>query len=207
MTELRYDVLGIGNAIVDVIAQADEEFIARLGIVKGTMTLIDAERAEALYAMMGPAVEMSGGSEANTIVGVASFGGKAAFIGKVADDDFGRIFGHDIRAAGVAFETPPAKSGSAPTARSHAPSRGCSSTTGNDLPGRPSGCAPGHASPSSGRVCASRALESGYGSRRRSRSSGSGRRSRTPPPSSLRCHLCKHSGEGTRSSGRTRAMS
>jgi adenosine kinase len=116
MTVTRYDVLGIGNAIVDVIARAEEDFLLRQGMRKGGMALIDADRAEAIYQAMGPAVEVSGGSAANTIVGVASLGARAAFIGKVKDDLLGRAFAHDIRAAGVTFATTPAAVG-APTGR------------------------------------------------------------------------------------------
>jgi adenosine kinase len=111
MTASRYDVLGIGNAIVDVIAHAEDDFLVAHGMHKGTMALIDEARAETIYQAMGPAVESSGGSAANTIVGVASFGGRAAFVGKVKDDDLGRAFAHDIRAARVGFETPPASDG------------------------------------------------------------------------------------------------
>lgn len=117
MTGIRYDVVGIGNAIVDIIGRCDDAFLKSRALTKGGMQLVDAAVVGELYKGMGPAVEISGGSAANTIVGVASFGGKAAFIGKVSDDEFGRIFAHDIRAAGVAFETPAAKGG-APTARS-----------------------------------------------------------------------------------------
>ena len=116
MASHRYDVLGIGNAIVDIISRAEEDFIIRQGMRKGTMALIDEPRAEAIYDAMGPAVEISGGSAANTIVGVAGFGARAAFVGKVRDDQLGRAFAHDIRAAGVAFDTPPASDG-ASTAR------------------------------------------------------------------------------------------
>jgi sugar/nucleoside kinase (ribokinase family) len=116
MASHRYDVLGIGNAIVDIISRAEEDFILRQGMRKGTMALIDEPRAEAIYDAMGPAVEISGGSAANTIVGVAGFGARAAFVGKVRDDQLGRAFAHDIRAAGVAFDTPPASDG-ASTAR------------------------------------------------------------------------------------------
>jgi adenosine kinase len=116
MTLTRYDVLGIGNAIVDVLARAEEDFLLRQGMRKGGMALIDADRAEAIYQAMGPAVEVSGGSAANTIVGVASLGARAAFIGKVKDDLLGRAFAHDIRAAGVTFATTPAADG-APTGR------------------------------------------------------------------------------------------
>ena len=107
----RYDVIGIGNAIVDVIARAEDDFLVAHGMHKGTMALIDEPRAEKIYQAMGPAVESSGGSAANTIVGVASFGCQAAFVGKVKDDVLGRAFAHDIRAARVAFDTPPADDG------------------------------------------------------------------------------------------------
>jgi adenosine kinase len=111
MAEARFDVLTIGNAIVDVIARAEDDFLVAHGMHKGGMALIDEQRAAAIYAAMGPAVESSGGSAANTIVGVASFGGRAAFVGKVKDDELGRTFAHDIRAARVAFDTKPAKHG------------------------------------------------------------------------------------------------
>ncbi|HEY7690461.1 MAG TPA: adenosine kinase, partial [Dongiaceae bacterium] len=117
MADTRFDVATIGNAIVDIITKADEKFLSDQGLIKGAMTLIDAERASGLYGRMGPAIEASGGSAANTAAGVASLGGRAAFIGKVADDQFGGLFRHDIRAAGVAFDTPMAADG-APTARS-----------------------------------------------------------------------------------------
>ncbi len=117
MAQAALDVVGIGNAIVDVIAQADNAFLARQGLAKGAMQLIDAARAEALYAEMGPGIEMSGGSAGNTMAGIASLGGKGAYIGKVADDQLGRVFAHDMRATGVRFETAPLKGG-APTARS-----------------------------------------------------------------------------------------
>jgi len=111
MTEASIDLLGIGNAIVDVIANAEDAFLAREGLVKGTMTLIDAARADALYQMMGPAIEASGGSAGNTMAGLASLGGTGAYIGKVRDDLLGQIYRHDITAAGVRFETPAATSG------------------------------------------------------------------------------------------------
>lgn len=111
MPSARYDVLGIGNAIVDVIARAEEDFLLKQGMRKGTMALIDEQRAQAIYDAMGPAVETSGGSAANTIVGIASLGARAAFVGKIKDDGLGRAFAHDIRAAGVAFETAPAAAG------------------------------------------------------------------------------------------------
>ena len=111
MSSVRYDVLGFGNAIVDVIARADDDFLVRQQMRKGGMSLIDEARAQAVYDAMGPAVEISGGSAANTIVGIAGFGGRAGFVGKVKDDELGRTFAHDIRAAGVAFDTPPAADG------------------------------------------------------------------------------------------------
>ena len=111
MSSLRYDVLGFGNAIVDVIARADDAFLAKQDMRKGGMSLIDETRAQAIYDAMGPAVEISGGSAANTIVGVAGFGAKAGFVGKVKNDTLGNTFAHDIRAAGVEFDTPPAADG------------------------------------------------------------------------------------------------
>jgi len=111
MASTRFDVLGIGNAIVDVIARTEDDFLAKQNMRKGAMQLIDEAQAVGIYDAMGPAVEVSGGSAANTIVGVASLGGRAAFIGKIKDDDLGRVFAHDIRAAGVAFATPPASAG------------------------------------------------------------------------------------------------
>jgi sugar/nucleoside kinase (ribokinase family) len=107
----RIDVVGIGNALVDVLSHESHEFVAAQDLTPGAMTLIDTERAEALYAAMGPAVEISGGSAANTLVGVTSFGGGAAFVGRVADDELGAVFGHDIRAAGVEFRAKPASGG------------------------------------------------------------------------------------------------
>jgi sugar/nucleoside kinase (ribokinase family) len=111
MIQASIDVVGIGNAIVDVLAHSEEEFLAREGLVKGTMTLIDAGRADALYRIMGPAIEASGGSAGNTMAGIASLGGAGAYIGKVRDDFLGQVYRHDITAAGVRFETPPATSG------------------------------------------------------------------------------------------------
>src|SRR5262245_38251547 len=113
----NHDVVGIGNAIVDIIGRCDDAFLAKFGRTKGSMELVDAATVLKLYDAMGPAIEISGGSVANTMVGVSSFGGKAGFIGKTADDQFGEIFRHDIRAAGVTFTTPPA-SGGEPTGRS-----------------------------------------------------------------------------------------
>lgn len=117
MTDAAYDVLGIGNAIVDVIAPTDEAFLVEHALVKGSMALVDEARAGAIYRSMGPALEMSGGSAANTVAGIAALGGCGAYIGKVKADQLGTVFRHDIRAAGVAFETPPAADGPA-TARS-----------------------------------------------------------------------------------------
>jgi adenosine kinase len=111
MSSVQYDVLGIGNAIVDVIARTEDDFLVKHGMHKGTMALIDEARAAAIYDSMGPAIEVSGGSGANTIAGVASFGGRAAFVGKVKKDTLGEVFTHDIRATGVAFTTPPAADG------------------------------------------------------------------------------------------------
>jgi sugar/nucleoside kinase (ribokinase family) len=111
MTLARYDVLGIGNAIVDVIARTEEDFLLKQDMRKGTMALIDEARAQAIYEAMGPATEMSGGSAANTIVGLASLGGRAAFVGKIKADGLGQAYAHDIRAAGVSFTTPPAADG------------------------------------------------------------------------------------------------
>lgn len=117
MTSKRYDVLALGNAIVDVIATAEEDFLTGHGLVKGSMALIDEARAEALYAAMGPGKVISGGSAANTIAGLASFGGKGAFIGKVKADQLGGLYRHDLTSLGVAFDTAAATDGPA-TARS-----------------------------------------------------------------------------------------
>jgi sugar/nucleoside kinase (ribokinase family) len=113
---IQYDVVGIGNALVDVIAHADDAFIGRNDLVKGSMTLVDTDRALYLYEALGSAIEMSGGSAANTMCGVASFGGSAAYIGKVSDDELGRVFGHDCRAVGVQFR-PGAPADGTPTGR------------------------------------------------------------------------------------------
>jgi sugar/nucleoside kinase (ribokinase family) len=110
------DVVGIGNALVDVLTHEDEAFIEANGLMKGAMTLVDTERAEELYAHMGRAIETSGGSAANTISGVASFGGKAAYIGRVRDDQLGTVFAHDLRATGAVFRCAPATDGP-PTGR------------------------------------------------------------------------------------------
>jgi sugar/nucleoside kinase (ribokinase family) len=117
MADSRFDVATIGNAIVDIITKTDDKFLQDQELIKGAMTLIDADRASSLYRKMGPAIEASGGSAANTAAGVASLGGRAAFIGKVAQDQFGGVFRHDIRAAGVAYDTPQETEGP-PTARS-----------------------------------------------------------------------------------------
>ncbi|MCU0307009.1 MAG: adenosine kinase [Thermoleophilia bacterium] len=111
--EPAIDILGIGNAIVDVLAHTDDGALADLGLHKGTMSLIDGDRVPAIYASMAPGVECSGGSAANTVAGAALLGARTAFIGKVKDDTLGHIFRHDIRSAGVAFDTPPAADGSA----------------------------------------------------------------------------------------------
>jgi sugar/nucleoside kinase (ribokinase family) len=103
----RFDVIGIGNALVDVIAPAQEEFLVTHGLVKGSMTLVETDRALQLYGALDAAVEMSGGSAANTMVGVSSFGSRAAYIGKVNNDDLGDVFGHDMRAVGVSFGRAP----------------------------------------------------------------------------------------------------
>ena len=116
MAQAEFDVLGIGNAIVDILAITEDDFLVREGLSKSTMHLIDAARADALYSHMGPAIEASGGSAGNTIAGVASLGGRGAFIGKVADDAFGDIYRHDMRAQGAHFDTAPL-AGGAPTAR------------------------------------------------------------------------------------------
>ncbi|HET6949256.1 MAG TPA: adenosine kinase [Acidimicrobiales bacterium] len=115
--EASLDVVGIGNALVDVISHETDEFIAEHGLVKNSMTLIDTERAEQLYAAMGPGIEASGGSAGNTMAGVASFGGRAAYMGRVADDQLGAVYAHDMSAQGVVFHNVPALDGP-PTGRS-----------------------------------------------------------------------------------------
>src|ERR1700752_1004993 len=107
MADAKYDVLGVGNAIFDVLVKTDEAFLVSHGMTKGSLALIDEAQAASIYRDMGPATEMSGGSAANTIVGIASLGARAAFVGKVKDDQLGRVFAHDIRAAGVGFDTQP----------------------------------------------------------------------------------------------------
>ncbi len=116
MSKGNLDVVGIGNAIVDVLSKTDDSFLQNNGIRKGTMTLVEAAQAEDLYAKVGPGVEVSGGSAANTVAALASLGSTAGFIGKVAQDQLGSVFRHDIRAAGVTFETAPLVKG-VPTAR------------------------------------------------------------------------------------------
>src|SRR5688572_12420186 len=118
MENPTHDVLTLGHAIVDVLSHCDDGLIARVGLVKGSMSLIDGEQATTIYGAMGPGIEVSGGSAANTAAGVASLGGRAAFVGKVRDDELGHIFTHDLRAAGVAFDTTAAPGGAGPdTAR------------------------------------------------------------------------------------------
>jgi len=117
MSEKKFDVTAIGNAIVDVLAQADDALLAAHNLPKGAMNLIDAEAAERLYAIMGAGIEASGGSAGNTIAGIAALGGRGAYIGKVANDQLGDVFTHDIHAVGVAYDTAPLTAG-LPTARS-----------------------------------------------------------------------------------------
>jgi sugar/nucleoside kinase (ribokinase family) len=117
MNSPRFDVTAIGNAIVDVLARADDALLARHNLAKGAMSLIDGETAERLYGVMGPGTEKSGGSAGNTAAVIAALGGRVAYIGKVADDQLGQVFSHDIRAIGVTYDTAPLKGG-LPTARS-----------------------------------------------------------------------------------------
>lgn len=116
MADTRFHVAGIGNAIVDVLVHADDALLNQLGLTKGVMTLIDQATADSIYEQLPPGVECSGGSAANTIVGLASLGAKAAYVGKVKNDQLGQVFRHDIRAAGIAFDTAPAEDGNS-TAR------------------------------------------------------------------------------------------
>ncbi|QGN55194.1 adenosine kinase [Novosphingobium sp. Gsoil 351] len=116
MTAPTFDVIAIGNAIVDVMAPAEDATIERLGLAKGGMTLVDTARAQELYDAMGPAKEISGGSAANTLAGLAALGAKCAFIGQVADDQLGEVFAHDVRAGGIAYATP-MRAGDPPTGR------------------------------------------------------------------------------------------
>jgi sugar/nucleoside kinase (ribokinase family) len=113
----RLDVVGIGNALVDVLSHEDDEFVDQHDLVRGAMTLVDTDRAEQLYAAMGPGIEISGGSVANSMAGVASFGGRAAYMGRVFEDQLGAVFAHDLRAQGVTYRTKPATDGP-PTGRS-----------------------------------------------------------------------------------------
>ena len=116
MTSATYDVIGVGNAIVDVLSPTEDDFLVRHGLDKGRMTLIDTDQAAALYDAMGPGIEVSGGSAANTLAGIASLGGNGAYLGKVRNDTLGGVFSHDIKAIGVDYRTPPATDG-ATTAR------------------------------------------------------------------------------------------
>ena len=118
MPGTKYDVVAIGNAIVDIIGRCEDGFLDKHAAPKGHMRLVETATIDTIYGDMGPGIEISGGSAANTAAGVASLGGRAAFIGKVADDEFGRIFRHDIRAAGVAFETPAVEDSGLATSRS-----------------------------------------------------------------------------------------
>lgn len=117
MNSAKYDVLGIGNALFDILVRVDDKFLTDHGMTKGAMALIDEARAASIYADMGPATEVSGGSAANTIVGIAQLGARAAYVGKIKDDQIGQLYAHDIRSAGVAFDTAAAKDG---------PATGCS---------------------------------------------------------------------------------
>jgi sugar/nucleoside kinase (ribokinase family) len=116
MTSATYDVIGVGNAIVDVLSPTEDDFLSQHGLDKGMMTLIDSDQAASLYDAMGPGIEVSGGSAANTLAGIASLGGKGAYLGKVRNDTLGGVFNHDIKAIGVDYRTPPATEG-ATTAR------------------------------------------------------------------------------------------
>ena len=116
MTSIEYQVVGVGNALVDILSHEDDGFLSGIGLEKGAATMVDADASEALYARMGPAAEVSGGSAANTVAGVASFGGTAAFVGRVGDDTFGRVFSHDLRSVGVHFDGAVAADGT-PTGR------------------------------------------------------------------------------------------
>jgi sugar/nucleoside kinase (ribokinase family) len=112
----RFDVVALGNALVDVLSYEGDDFVVRTGVERGSMTMVDAARSDEIYSHMGPATEVSGGSAANTAAGVAAFGGSAAYIGRVADDTFGKVFAHDLRSLGVHFESPLADDG-VPTGR------------------------------------------------------------------------------------------
>ncbi|KLE31524.1 adenosine kinase [Aurantiacibacter gangjinensis] len=116
MTSPRYDVIAIGNAIVDVMAPASDELVEELGLTRGGMQLVDEAQAADLYSAMGPAKEISGGSAANTLAGLSAMGAQCAFVGQVADDQLGNVFAHDIRAVGIDFDTP-SREGEPSTAR------------------------------------------------------------------------------------------
>jgi sugar/nucleoside kinase (ribokinase family) len=115
-TDATYDVVGIGNALVDVLSNETDDFIHAHSLAKGSMTLIETDRAEHLYGVMGPGIEVSGGSAANTMCGLASFGARVSYLGKVADDTLGEVFRHDISSVGVEFPNPPCTDGT-PTGR------------------------------------------------------------------------------------------
>ncbi len=116
MTDRAFEVLGLGNALVDVLGQEDFAFVEKMGLNRGSMNMVDVTRSEEIYRAMGPATEVSGGSAANTIAGVASFGGRGVFLGRVREDQLGRVFRHDIRSLGVVFESEAAVAGP-PTGR------------------------------------------------------------------------------------------
>jgi sugar/nucleoside kinase (ribokinase family) len=118
MTEARHDVLGIGNAIVDILARAEDDFLVEQKLSKGSMRLVDMVESKRLYDIMGPAIEASGGSAGNTVAGIASLGGKCAFVGKIADDELGTVYRHDMRSIGATFDVPALSDGTLPTARS-----------------------------------------------------------------------------------------
>ena len=118
MSEASYDVLGIGNAIVDILARAEDDFLVEQKLVKGSMRLVDMQESARLYAAMGPAIEASGGSAGNTVAGIASLGGRCSYVGKIADDQLGAVYRHDMRAIGARFDVPALEGGILPTARS-----------------------------------------------------------------------------------------
>ncbi len=118
MTDARYDVLGMGNAIVDILARAEDDFLVEQKLTKGTMRLVDMAESQRLYAAMGPAIEASGGSAGNTVAGIASLGGRCSYVGKIADDQLGAVYQHDMRAIGARFDVAPLPAGGLPTARS-----------------------------------------------------------------------------------------
>jgi len=118
MTQASYDVLGIGNAIVDILARAEDDFLVEQKLTKGSMRLVDMEESARLYAAMGPAIEASGGSAGNTVAGIASLAGRCSYVGKVADDQLGAVYRHDMRAIGARYDVAPLPAGTLPTARS-----------------------------------------------------------------------------------------